>query len=166
MNKTSRAGAWYLTAVGAALCFVAGVFLWLMGRSYLRAQDMMQWPQVPCIILKAEVEERKIAENVAPDFRLSILYRYELSGVDYESSRWEIRGSMPRSERQAVEELVQKYPAGSRQICRVSPENPTIAILKPDSRAAGYSLWFPALFFLGGVGMIIGAWKKSPSTLQ
>lgn len=167
MNKTNRAGSWYLTAVGLALCLISGLFLWLMGRSFLRAREMMQWPQVPCLMLRAEVAERRIAPNVAPDYRISVLYRYEFAGNDYESERWGLRGSMPRSERQAVEALILQYPAGSRQTCWVNPRDPAMAVLKPDSRAAGYSLWFPALFFLGGVGMVVGAWKKSsPSSLH
>lgn len=121
---------------------------------------MAQWAQVPCLVLQAEVAERRIAPNVAPDFRLGVLYRYEYAGKDYESDRWGLRGSMPRSERQAVEALIRQYPVGSRQTCWVNPQDPSMAVLKPDSRAAGYSLWFPALFFLGGVGMMFGAWKK------
>jgi hypothetical protein len=164
MEASKRAGAWYLTAVGLALCLIAGLFLWLMGRSYLRAREMTSWPQVPCLILRSEVAERRIAENVAPDYRFAVLYRYEFAGRDYESARWSLRGSMPRNEAAAVEELVQQFPVGSSQNCWVNPNQPDIALLKLDSRAAGYSLWFPGLFFLGGVGMIIGAWKKSSAS--
>jgi len=167
MDKSNRAGSWYLTAVGLALCLISGLFLWLMGRSFLRARDMTQWPQVPCLVLRSEVAERRIGPNVTPDYRLSVLYRYEFAGKDYESDRWGLRGSMPRSERQAVEELTLQYPTGSKQICWVNPQNPSMAVLKLDSRAAGYSLWFPALFFLGGVGRVVGAWKNSsPSSLH
>lgn len=167
MNGTSQAGSWYLTSIGLALCLISGLFMWLMGRSFLRAREMTQWPQVPCLILRSEVAERRIAPNVAPDYRFAVLYRYEFSGNDYESDRWGLRGSMPRSDRLAVEQTIQQYPVGSRQLCWVNPKNPTMAVLKPDSRAAGYSSWFPALFFLGGVGMVVGAWKKSsPSSLR
>ena len=164
MEPSKRAGAWYLTAVGLALCLIAALFLWLMGRSYLRAREMTTWPQVPCLILRSEVAERRIAANVAPDYRFAVLYRYEYAGKDYESDRWSLRGSMPRSEAAAVEELVQKFPVGSTQRCWVNPNQPETALLKLDSRAAGYSLWFPGLFFLGGLGMIIGAWKKSSAS--
>jgi hypothetical protein len=164
MERSQRAGAWYLTAVGLALCLIAALFLWLMGRSYLRAREMTQWPQVPCLILRSEIAERRIAENVAPDYRFAVLYRYEFAGRDFESDRWSLRGSMPRSEAAAVEELVTQYPVGSTQTCWVNPKQPEIALLKLDSRAAGYSLWFPGLFFLGGLGMIIGAWKKSSAS--
>ncbi len=163
MSQTQRAGSWYLTAVGLALCFIAGIFLWLMTRSYLRAREMTTWPQVLCLVLASDVDERRIAENVAPDFRLAVLYRYHFQGKDYESKLWSLRGSMPRTERAAVEKLVKQFPQGSTQTCWVDPDQPEIAVLKVDSRAAGYSLWFPGLFFLGGLGMIWGAWRQPKS---
>jgi hypothetical protein len=164
MKTNSRAGSWYLTAVGLALCLVSGLFLWLMSRSFLRAREMNNWPQIPCLILRSEVAEHRIGETVAPDYRFSVLYRYEFHGKDYESDRWGLRGSMPRSERDPVQDLVALYPVGSVQTCWVNPKNPAMAVLKTDSRAAGYSLWFPALFFLGGLGMVTGAWKKSSAS--
>lgn len=164
MESNSQAGTWYLTAVGLVLCLIAGLFLWLMGRSYLRAREMTTWPQVPCLILRSEVAEKIIADNVAPEYKFSVLYRYEFSGQDYESHLFGLRGSMPRNKRAAVEEMVQQFPLGSRQQCWVNPNDPEMALLQLDSRAAGYSLWFPGLFFIGGIGMIVGAWKKSSPT--
>ncbi len=163
MEKQSQAGAWYLTAVGLSLCLIAGIFLWLMGRSYLRAREMTTWPQVPCLILRSEVAERRIGETVAPDYRFAVLFGYQYEGKDYESDRWSLRGSMPRQDPTQAEKLVEEFPMGSQQRCWVNPRQPEIALLKLDSRAAGYSLWFPGLFFLGGVGMMIGAWKRSKS---
>ncbi|MFM2297956.1 MAG: hypothetical protein RL117_1663 [Verrucomicrobiota bacterium] len=160
MSNSQRAGSWYLTVIGLALCFIASIFLWLMMRSYMRAREMTTWPQVACLILSSEVEENRIAENVAPDFRLAVLYRYQFQGKDYESPLWSLRGSMPRTEKSAVEKLVKQFPQGSQQTCWVNPRQPEIAVLTIDSRAAGYSLWFPGLFFLGGVGMIWGAWRR------
>lgn len=163
MEKQSQAGAWYLTAVGLSLCLIAGTFLWLMGRSYLRAKEMTTWPQVPCMILRSEVVERRIGETVAPDYRFSVIFGYQYEGKDYESGRWSLRGSMPRQDPVQAEKLVEEFPLGSQQLCWVNPRQPEIALLKLDSRAAGYSLWFPGLFFLGGVGMIVGAWKRAKS---
>ena len=163
MEKQSRAGAWYLTAVGVSLCVIAGVFLWLMTRSYLRAKEMTTWPQVPCLILRSEVAEKRIGETVAPDYRFAVLFRYEFEGKDYESERWGLRGSMPRQDPTQAKKLVEEFPLGSQQLCWVNPREPQIALLKLDSRAAGYSLWFPGLFFLGGVGMVVGAWRKKKS---
>lgn len=102
-----------------------------------------------------------IGPTVAPEYQLAILYRYEFAGTDYDSEQWSLRGSMKKSQRAEVEELVSEYAAGSTQRCWVNPQQPDFAVLKLDSRAAGYSLWFPGLFFIGGIGMIGGAWKKS-----
>ncbi|MFP6880316.1 MAG: hypothetical protein VCA34_05170, partial [Roseibacillus sp.] len=34
---------------------------------------------------------------------------------------------------------------------------PSFAVLKRDSKAPGYSLWFPIIFVVGGLGIILGA---------
>jgi hypothetical protein len=44
-----------------------------------------------------------------------------------------------------------------RTTCRVDPANPDFAVLKPDSLAPGYSIWFPALFVIGGPGIAVRA---------
>ncbi len=160
MTSNDRAGRIYLTAVGFGLCLIAGLFLWLMTRSYLRARDMNHWPQCPCLVLSSSVEEMRIGPEVEPEFRLGIRYRYEFQGKEYESTLWGIRGSMPRSNRATVEAQVAQYAAGNWLVCRVNPHQPEVAVLKVDSQAAGYSLWFPGLFFIGGLGMMIGAWKR------
>lgn len=154
------AGRWYLSAVGVALCLISALFMWLMSRSYLRAREMAQWPQQNCVMLSAEVEEVKIGPTVASEYQIAVLYRYEFAGKDYDSNRWGLRGSMKKSQREEVAELAKQYATGTVQRCWVNPQQPEFAVLKLDSRAAGYSLWFPGLFFIGGVGMVIGAWKK------
>lgn len=159
-HRTRRAGQWYLSIVGLALCVIAGLFFWLMLRSYLRAKEMAGWPQEECIIASSAVEKVSIGEMVAPEYRLAVSYHYSINGVEYESHRWGWRGSMNKARAEEVEELVKQYAVGSRQHCWVNPAQPDFAILQLDSRAAGYSLWFPGLFFVGGVGMIVGAWKK------
>jgi hypothetical protein len=47
--------------------------------------------------------------------------------------------------------------------CRVNPADPAVAVLRIDSRAPGYSLWFPALFVVGGVGIVVGALRRRPT---
>jgi hypothetical protein len=39
----------------------------------------------------------------------------------------------------------------------VNPAEPSFAILKTDSLAPGYSIWFPALFVVGGLGITFRA---------
>jgi hypothetical protein len=42
-------------------------------------------------------------------------------------------------------------------ICYVDPKSPDRAVLKRDTKAALYSIWFPCLFVIGGAGMILSA---------
>jgi hypothetical protein len=142
---------------------ISGIFIALMWRSYARAKGMTNWPQVPCLILQSNVEEQRIGDTVAPEYRLQVLYRYDFDGSSYESRLWSLRGSMPRNDRATVEELVATFATGSMTKCWVNPQQPSQSVLKLDTRAAGYTLWFPGLFFLGGVGMIVGAWKTPRS---
>ena len=39
----------------------------------------------------------------------------------------------------------------------VNPADVNFTMLKPDSKAAGYSIWFPMLFVIGGLGIAIRA---------
>jgi hypothetical protein len=39
----------------------------------------------------------------------------------------------------------------------VNPADVNFAMLKPDSKAAGYSIWFPMLFVIGGLGIALRA---------
>lgn len=39
----------------------------------------------------------------------------------------------------------------------VNPTEPNFAVLKPDTKAAGYSIWFPLLFVVGGLGIVVRA---------
>jgi hypothetical protein len=46
---------------------------------------------------------------------------------------------------------------GMNTECFVDPQNPQLAILKPDSLAPGYSIWFPGLFMIAGLGITFNA---------
>ena len=48
--------------------------------------------------------------------------------------------------------------------CYVNPVEFNSAYLKPDSLAPGYSIWFPALFVVGGLGMVISALRPGKAS--
>lgn len=161
MNGNRAAGKIYLTGVGVVLCLLSGIFLWLMTRSYLRSSRMAEWPQHEAVILVAEPATVNWGGTISPSYVLRVLYRYRVGEMDYESDRYALRGSPRFAKQEVVEKMAENFPVGQVVMCWVDPSNPAMAVLKVDSRAPGYSLWFPGLFFLGGVGMIVGAWKKS-----
>lgn len=153
MERSSRAGRLYLVFIGLATALLGLLFVWLMGRSYLRAHAMRSWPEVPCVILASELNERRIDPNSAPEFQFSVQYGYEWQGQSFTGDHYTWRGSSWTSRKAQAEELLGTYPVGSRQTCRVDSGNPSFAVLKMDSQAAGYSIWFPGLFVIGGLGI-------------
>lgn len=150
----------YLCIIGLGLMLIGGFFMWLMGRSYLNAKATREWAEVPATILQAEVIERQIGEHVPVDYAAHVLFGYEYRGERLTSELLTPRGEKWAKEREkAVLELADITP-GQQTRCWVNPSQPEVAILQHDTKAAGYSIWFPALFFIGGVGIIIGAFKK------
>ena len=42
VRQSNHAGRWYLAFLGLSLILLGGVFVWLLGRSYLRAREMRE----------------------------------------------------------------------------------------------------------------------------
>lgn len=160
MPQRSTGSRVYLTIIGLMLALAGGIFSWLMWRSFQRAREVDDWPQVPCVVLRSESETRQIDPNGQSEYRFAVLYGYHWEGVPKESDRLKLRGSPWVGKEAAVQIFTERYPAGSHQQCRVNPADPDEAVLESESKAPGYSLWFPMLFVVGGIGIIVGAWRK------
>ncbi len=158
-EANSNAGRIFLCMIGLMLMLAGGVFEWLMVRSYLHAKATRDWPQVEAVVLRSVIDERQIKGSPA-EFRLNILYGYRFENEDLTSDRMSPRGAKWSRELSSVKELAKEYPEGSYHTAWVNPDRSGVAILQHDSKAAGYTLWFPALIIVGGGGMIVGAWKK------
>jgi Protein of unknown function (DUF3592) len=153
-------GQWYLASIGLTLALLGSFFFWLMARSFLRAWEMRTWPEVMCVILSSEVKERRNDENSAPEFCQDLTYGYEWKGLARTGDHLTLRGSPWSSNQPLIEARVAEYPVGRQTICHVNPANPDTAVLKNDSLAPGYSIWFPALFVVGGLGITFRAVTK------
>lgn len=166
MEKQNRpsntAGRWYLAFIGLSLALMGALFVLLMWRSFERAHAMRSWPEVECQIISSEVEERRIDPNSPPEFRLNISYGYIWEGKPRVGDHLTLRGNPWTSKSNVVEERVEAYAAGTKTTCRVDPKNPDFSVLRPDSQAPGYSIWFPALFVVGGLGMAFKALTTRP----
>lgn len=160
MSKRSLAACWYLTLIGLMLAAAGGLFSWLMWRSFERAEKIDRWPRTECLILESEAEERQIDPARGTERRFKVLYTYRWEGVDFESERYRLRGSSWTSGEEAVRVLEEKYPVGATAECLVNPADPSFAVLEGESKAPGYSIWFPLIFLVGGLGMVVGAWRR------
>ncbi len=59
-----------------------------------------------------------------------------------------------------MEELIATYPAGSTPTCFINPDDHEFAILEHAPLASIYTIWFPALFVVGGLGIILGGIRR------
>jgi len=155
--RTINAGRWYLAAVGLFLAMLGGVFVFLMARSFLRAKEMRSWPEVPCVIIVSDIEERRHDPQSPREYRHNVGFGYEWKGAAKSGEHTSLRDNPWTSNRAAAEKRAAEYPVGKATTCRVNPANPDFAVLKPDSLAPGYSIWFPGLFIVGGLGITIRA---------
>jgi hypothetical protein len=162
--SSTGSGRWYLIALGLITALIGAAFVALLGRSFLRAKEMRSWPEVPCVILSSTIEERVHDPQSPRESRLNVTFGYEWNGTARTSDRFSLRGSPWSSKPDLTHKRAAEFPAGSSSTCRVHPDNPDFAVLKPDSLAPGYSIWFPGLFVIGGLGIAVRALRAKPRT--
>lgn len=156
----------FLIALGLSVSAIGGLFTVLMWNSYTRAVEQRALPQVEALILSSEVEEWKHDEFSPQEYRFTVLYGYEWEGVAMTGDQLSVRGNPSYNKRQKPDKMHEQWPAGTKTTVFVDPKNPSITFLKPDSKAAGYSIWFPLLFVIGGLGISLRAIIKRPARVR
>lgn len=152
-----RAGSLYLVFVGLLLCVAGGAFALLMWRSFDRASGQRDWEETECTIVESRIDQRQIGSEVGTEYSFAVTYGYSYDGKVFTSERYSLQGDFWSSSKERSQRRVDKFPGGTTKSCYVNPEDPSSAVLKMDSKAPGYSLWFPLIFIVGGIGMMIGA---------
>ena len=162
MKKKSKAGAIYLFGMGLFLFFLGAGFCWLLAKSYGNASETRQWVETPCLIIRSEIGKRSEI-NITAEYRWELAFKYQFEDEDNISETYKPRGQRWRKSIDDVKSQIEEYPVDKQTVCFVNPQRPSDptkprqAILAHDTKAAGYSIWFPALFSIGGIGIMIGA---------
>jgi len=149
--------------LGLALILIGGFFTHLMWNGYRSVAKTYQWPETKALLTIADVDEFQPVPNVEPRYKLNIEFIYSFDGQTYESTNFRTRERTTTRPDEAQAWLGDLKP-GETTTCFVNPDNPNEAILQRDSRAALYAIWFPLLFVIGGLGMIIGTLRKNKKT--
>ncbi|MFM2197880.1 MAG: hypothetical protein RLZZ505_1312 [Verrucomicrobiota bacterium] len=147
----------FLVVFGLVTAAIGALFTSLMWDSFQRASAMHAWPKAQAVILSSEIEERRHDEYSAREYRVNLLYGYEWQGKAMTGGLLNARGNPWSKERARPEKELEKFPAGMKTSVYVNPSDPDFSVLKPDSKAAGYSIWFPLLFVAGGLGIAFKA---------
>ena len=142
--------------MGLLLIGVSWILVTYLWNSYLRAARMDGWVEVPCRIESIAIDDTQLNQRGLPKSILKIAYRYQWQGHDYLGERYK-RLPTEASDPRKLKGRLEQYPAGTETVCHLDPDAPGLAVLKKDSKAALYTLWFPGLFIVGGAGMIWSA---------
>ncbi len=142
--------------MGAFLIGVGWIFVVYLWNSYQRAAVMDDWVETPCRIISTEIDDSQLNQRGMPKYLVQMRYEYQFEGKPYTGDRL-TRLPSESSDLRKAKDRIKPYPAGAEATCHVDPANPSMAVLKKDSKAGLYSIWFPCLFIVGGAGMIFTA---------
>lgn len=144
--------------MGLFLACAGLVFTGVLWTAYQRAAETRTWEAVPCVVVTSKLSAKRPTPNSNIAYRPEIQYRYEFSGKSYTGHRLKrVDGATSHEDRARA--TLETYPVGLETTCYVNPAQPDFAILKHGTKAALYSIWFPLLFVVGGIGMAWTAWR-------
>jgi hypothetical protein len=154
-----RRGSVVLVFVGLALAMAGGIFTFLLGRGAILAMEMRQWPEVPCLVTESGVDLVVDSVTGKDTYRTRIRFLFTWEGREITGDR------IRRVESSSVDEgkmrrRIEPFPKGLQTTCRVPVESPEKAVLRPESMGPLYSIWFPGLFVLGGLVLVVRAWPR------
>lgn len=160
---TSKRGARVLKAMlGLAFMLMGSMFTFVLWTSWQRSEETRSWTPVEALVVSSQVLTDRPTPHSPLKFTADVHYRYTFSGKTFTSTRIK-RVDGPSSHKEKAEAVVKEHGPGSIVTCYVNPEHPDFAILEQGSRAALYSIWFPLLFVVGGVGMLWSAIRRPPT---
>jgi hypothetical protein len=143
----------WMALMGLVLTAAGSFFCWWLFATWQKAARMDSWISTPAVILSSEVVPWRYSDYSMVEYQPRIRYRYEAAGMARESEHIR-RVAIRSSQESSAREWVEKFPAGALITAWVDPKNPEMSVLKKDSKAALYSIWFPALFVAGGLSML------------
>lgn len=146
-----------LILIGVSWALV--LYLW---RSYMRAAEMDAWVEAPCRIESISIDDTQRNQRGMPKYLLNVTYRYQWNGQDYLGNRLK-RLPTEASDPKKLKKMIERYPVGTETVCWLDPDLAENVVLKKDSKAALYTIWFPFVFIIGGAGMIVSAlFRRQP----
>lgn len=150
------AGRLWKIVMGLALIGAGSLFVYYLWDSYARASKMDAWVETPTVITAMDVDDTELNQRGMPKYIMEVRYTYEFGGNEYTGDRIK-RLPTEASDPRKLKKHIENYKPGTGTVCYVDPAAPESAVLKKDTKAALYAIWFPALFIVGGGGIILSA---------
>ena len=158
MDERSETAASALGGVvfGLIVAALGAFFVVVLLGGARKAKDTRGWEETPCEITRSEIIEERPTPNSQMAYRAAIEYSYSFREQSYTGSRIK-RVDGPTSHRKRAEKLTERYPLGAETSCWVDSANPSWVVLKHDTMAPLYTVWFPGLFVVAGIGIAVTA---------
>ena len=145
--------------LGIFVAAIGMIFVVVMFNSWRLGEAIRQWPTAEATITRCELSEERVTPNSPLSYKANIEYAYAFEGKGYNSDRVRrIYKSSSHSDR--MQKIVDRYPVGTETTAWVNPDKPSFAILEHESRAVIYTIWFPGLFVVAGIGIAVTAVVK------
>ncbi|MGI9240814.1 MAG: DUF3592 domain-containing protein [Verrucomicrobiales bacterium] len=142
-------------ALGLLIATMGTIFVFALVKGYGRANETREWTEVPMKVTRAEVLEEQIGMSPT-EYKPIIEYAFVYEGKPATGSGIKRTEGFTKHKSKA-QRTVNRYPLGSEGTCWVNPENPAQTVLKHNTRAVLYTVWFPGLFVIAGLGIAIGS---------
>ncbi|MFT6864537.1 MAG: hypothetical protein ACJAVK_003105 [Akkermansiaceae bacterium] len=150
MKEKGIGGYLYLAFIGLALALLGGLFVFILGRGYLRAKETREWPTHAAVIMVSAIGERNLGKDIPTEYTHELVYEYQVDEKFYRAERVKRRANPYFKEEAKIAPAVARWPVGKQVEAFVNPRDPSEVVLDHETKAPGYSIWFPGLFLVGG----------------
>lgn len=147
-------GRLWMSGMGLTLAAAGAFFFWFLWKNYAVAGRMDHWAETPCEIVASTVDGSAMDQHFQTKYEFQVTYRYEWEGRTLLGDRAKSK-PVVAGIRKKLDSWESRFPTGRQTVCYVNPDDPAQAVLERDTKASIYSLWFPALFVVGGLGIVI-----------
>ena len=147
-------GRLWMAGMGLAMAAAGAFFGWFLWKNFDVARVMDAWVETPCQIVASTIDDSQIDQHFETKFEFQVSYRYEFEGQAYLGEQAKSK-PVVAGVRKKLEKWERRYPTGTSAVCFVNPDQPSEAVLERDTKASIYSLWFPGLFVVGGLGVAL-----------
>ena len=142
-------------ALGLLIATMGTIFVFALVKGYGRANETREWTEVPMKVTRSEILEEQIGMSPT-EYKPIIEYAFTFEGKPATGSGIKRTEGFTKHKSKA-QRTVNRYPLGSEGTCWVNPQNPQQTVLKHNTRAVLYTVWFPGLFVIAGLGIAIGS---------
>ncbi len=116
--------------------------------SYRASAVTLSWPQTDGTVV-GSTSDYRVPRDGATYYTVTISYKYNIEGKEYENSRWGMRSGLSAATKEETQQLLNKYRPGTSIEVFYDPANPSHSVLLP-----GASMEYVVFMVFGSFALI------------